>query len=130
MAKTNYTKEVQKKADDYITDTNWCSGEAQADVIPSTARLAIHLGVARKTLYNWGEAFPDFLHTLEKIQALQEVLLLNRGLAGTFNSNIVKLALGNHGYMEKTATEVSFDGENKEKAEKLVKNYLADKATD
>lgn len=38
---------------------------------------------------------------LERIGATQEVVLLNGGLTGEMNSNIVKLVLGKHGYNEK-----------------------------
>ncbi len=38
---------------------------------------------------------------------LQKYYLLNGGLAGTLNSHITKLALGKHGYSEKTQQEVT-----------------------
>ena len=123
MAKSEYNEEIQNTADVYVNE--WFNEtRIDQDVIPSVARLSFELGVSRKTLYNWGNEYPDFLHTLEKLQSLQEILLLNKGLKGEFNSNIAKLALANHGYMDRVANEVNLNDETKEKADKLIKDYL------
>ncbi len=79
------------------------------DVIPSVAGLAIVLKVSRKSIYNWSADADkeEFLHILEEILATQESLLMNKGLSNEFNANIVKLALGKHGYADKKEVEVS-----------------------
>lgn len=95
-----YTPEMQAKADDYLL--NWSK---TGDKIPSVVGLACELGVSKKTLYNWGDVNPIFLHTLESIQAAQERESLSKGLDGTFNSTITKLVLANHGYSDKTEVD-------------------------
>lgn len=74
--------------------------------LPSVAGLAVFLGVARSTVYAWkddetelGKQFSDIL---ERILAEQEKRLVNNGLSGVYNANIAKLALGKHGYTDKT----------------------------
>jgi hypothetical protein len=103
---TLYNDDVQKKADEYLN--NW---EKTGDVIPSIAGLADYLGLAVRTMHLWKEKHEKFMHTLEKIQTKQHRVLLNNGLNNTFNSAIAKLALANHGYSEKTQTDLtSSDG--------------------
>ena len=100
---TKYSKEVLKKAKNYLKNY-----KKLGDEIPSNAGLAAHLDVSRQTINMWGneEGKEEFSYTLERIQAKQEQVLLNKGLNGEFNSNITKLLLGNHGYHEKQETEV------------------------
>jgi len=95
---TKYNKAILEKANKYIDDyKNLEFGK----MIPSVDGLALYLEVARNTIYNWGDEYPEFLHTLEVINAKQKILLLDGGLSGEFNSNITKLALGNHGMSDK-----------------------------
>ena len=78
--------------------------------LPSIAGLAVYLGVSRTCIYEWrdaeGEARTDlhdeFSYILDAILAEQEKRLINNGLSGTYNANIAKLALGKHGYSDKT----------------------------
>ncbi|MHA1853391.1 MAG: terminase small subunit, partial [Candidatus Heimdallarchaeaceae archaeon] len=71
--------------------------------IPSIEGFAMDLGVARKTLYNWGEKNPEFLHTLKEIKNEQRERLINNGLSGDYNSTIAKLILSsNHGMRERS----------------------------
>lgn len=88
-------------------------------MIPSVAGLAKVLRIPRSTLK--GVAIPDtdgsrinpeqqalkdeLISILGEINTEQEVVLLNGGLNGDMNSNIVKLALGKHGYSEKHVNE-------------------------
>jgi hypothetical protein len=76
-------------------------------MIPSIAGLAVVLGKSRETLHKWGREIPQFSDILSTLLADQEQLLLNNGLAGTFNSSITKLALGKHGYSEKQETALT-----------------------
>jgi len=39
------------------------------------------------------------------------MVLLHKGLNSEFNATIVKLALSNHGYSEKTSTDVTSGGQ-------------------
>ena len=85
--------------------------EDQGDVIPSAAGLACWLGIAKSSVYKFGEQDQEFSDTLCAIQAKQEVVTLNRGITGDFNSTIAKLVLANHGYSDKIQQDnVSSDG--------------------
>lgn len=95
-----YNEELQAKATQYIFEF-----EEQGDVIPSHAGLACWLGVAKSTLYEWKKTYPQFSVTLEAIQSKQEVIAVNKGLSGAFNSTITKLVLANHGYSDKQEIE-------------------------
>lgn len=111
---TDYNENILQAAKEYV-DYQY-SGEGEEDVIPSIAGLALYLGVARSTIYDWAsqEEKKEFSDTLERLLAKQENILINKGLKGQINSNITKLALANHhGYADKSEidqkTEHSLD---------------------
>lgn len=76
-------------------------------LVPSAAGLALHLKVARSTIYKWADENSTFSDILQDIQATQETLLLNGALGNKFNANIAKLMLGKHGYKESKETELT-----------------------
>lgn len=81
------------------------------DVVPSIAGLSVYLNVSRRVLYDEAERSPAFREIMEQIKTLQESKLINGGLGGDMNPTIVKLMLAKHGYVEKTATDLtSSDG--------------------
>lgn len=93
-------------------DTAWLYIKNYAnygDRVPSNVGLARVLEVNRSTLYLWGgdDSKPEFRDILEEVQATQERILLNKGLDGDYNSNIVKLMLGKHGYVQQKDTSLS-----------------------
>ena len=99
---TKYTKELEEKAYEYIENFS-----EYGDEIPSHVGICAAIGVAKSTLYLWAEQKKGkFSDILEKCNELQERELFNKGLNGTFNSNIVKLALGKHGYHDKQDTNL------------------------
>ena len=100
---TKYTSAIVTTAEDYIEGY----AEQYGHLIPSVIGLAEVLDVTPKTLYNWShdESRPEFLHILERINARQHRMLLENGLTGEFNAAITKLALGKHGYSDKTENE-------------------------
>jgi hypothetical protein len=102
---SKYNDEILTKAKDYIENYE----KNYDDVIPSVAGLAVVLKVARDTIYDWAKQTEksQFSDTLDELLAVQERVLFNKGLSGDFNSNIVKLALGNHGYSDKKETVVT-----------------------
>ena len=100
---SSYNEEVQRLADEYV-DGGWIE---LGDAVPSTVGLADFLDVAKQTLYNWRDTYPEFLATFSKIETKQHRSLITRGLTGDYNAAIVKLMLANHGYSEKTQTELS-----------------------
>jgi len=95
---TKLTDAVRKKAALYPTEY-----ESYGHAIPSEVGLAKILRVARSTVQKWGKDDPkgEFSGILEQIQCNQEFQLLNSGLLGDYNSTIVKLVLGKHGYSDK-----------------------------
>jgi hypothetical protein len=93
---TKLTDELKARAKEYLY-----AYETQGDAIPSAAGLACWLGISKASVYNYGEQDADFLDTLSAIQAKQEVVTLNKGITGEFNSTISKLVLANHGYSDK-----------------------------
>lgn len=119
---SEYTKENLVKAWDYLARY-----EQLGDVIPSIEGLAEHIGVSRKTLYNWSEDQEkvEFLHIFEMCMAKQGRTVLNKGLNGTFNPTISKLLLSKHGYVEKIENNNTHhfdevDAEEKAKLDKIL----------
>ena len=106
---TKYTDETNDTARAYL-DGGYM---AEGSVIPSVAGLALLLGVARNTIYDWAsqEDKLEFSNILDDILSKQEILLINSGLTGDFNASIAKLALGKHGYSDKVEQDTvhSFD---------------------
>ena len=95
---TDYCPEIVEKAKQYLTDyTN------EGDVIPSVEGLSEYIGKSRTCIYDWAkeEGKEEFSDTLEKLNALQKRVLLNKGLKSEFNSNITKMMLTKHGYSDK-----------------------------
>lgn len=93
-------------------DTAWAyikNYKMYGDLVPSNVGLARVLEISRSTVYVWGTdpEKPEFADILEEIQATQERELLSKGLDGSYNSNIVKLMLGKHGYKEQKDTSLS-----------------------
>jgi hypothetical protein len=94
------TPEAIAEADRYFSEKLWHPD----DVIPTVEGLAVHLGIARSTLY----LRPEFSDILENILSLQAKLLLNGSLKGELNPVISKMMLSaKHGYIEKSAKELT-----------------------
>lgn len=102
---TKYTDETIEKSIEYI-EGGFLEKE---QIIPSVEGLAEYLGCGVRTLQDWSnqEEKAEFSRTLEALKAKQARILLNNGLSGAFNPTITKLALSNHGYSEKTQTELT-----------------------
>lgn len=101
---TKYNDGLLKQTIDYLDNY-----EDYGDIIPSIEGLADVLDISTVTIYDWQkqESKKAFSNTLDRIHSRQKKVLIHKGLDNTFNSNIVKLALGNHGMSEKTQTEIS-----------------------
>jgi hypothetical protein len=103
---TKYTEDVLSLARDYLDGAYLepCENENENEVIPSVAGLSAFIGISRSRVYEWAgqEDKAEFKDILESILAKQERILVNNGLKGTFNSAIAKLALGKHGYSDKS----------------------------
>lgn len=75
--------------------------------LPKIESLALYLGVNKDTLYEWAKHHVEFSDALQRIREMQAERLIDRALEGTYNHVISKLLLHNHGYSDKTETEVS-----------------------
>jgi hypothetical protein len=100
---TVYSDEICRQAWLYLEDY-----AKHGHVIPSIVGLADVLKVAESTIYEWSKKHvEDFSGILPAIKGRQQMVLLNKGLDGTFNAMITKLVLGKHGYHERQETELS-----------------------
>lgn len=111
------TPEVRVKVAEYLQQ---CMDNGK---FPSVARLAVTLDISKKTLYNWGDEDPEFLHTLETLKSLQEATLLEGSLENKLNATIAKLVLSNHGYREKSEQDITSGGE---KIQPVLVRFLGD----
>lgn len=104
---TYYSDETVRKAKEYLQDY-----QSYGDAVPSVAGLSIALERSRSTLYEWAKDADkkEFSDILEQINATQEKTALSKGLTGDFNSTIVKLLLGKHGYHDKVDQELTGKG--------------------
>lgn len=90
------------KAEEYIYDFR-----SNDDIVPSVAGLACYLGVSRSSVYNYKDKSDRFLDIVERVELLQEKMLINGGLKGDFNAAITKLMMAKRGYSDKQETEVT-----------------------
>lgn len=96
---TKYSKELLEKAEKYLHNY-----DSYDHAFPSDIGLADVLDICAKTLYNWAndESKIEFSQILEKIERKQQLVAWQKGLTGQYNSNLVKLLLGKHGYHDKS----------------------------
>ncbi len=111
---SEYLDEYVSKVDEYLLlhkDEEIDSKKLRVK-LPTIEGFALFIGVSKKSLYNWSEEHPEFLHALGKIETEQKERLINSGLSGDYNSTIAKLILSaNHGMSEKTETDITSKGE-------------------
>jgi hypothetical protein len=87
----------------------------QKNYLPTIEGLAVHLGVARATLYDWADPKSDrfhaeFSHIFEQLKAAQASQLIQNGLVNNYNPTITKLMLTKHGYNDKAQVDHTSDG--------------------
>lgn len=99
---THYSDEIARKAREYLMIY-----ETLGDAVPSVSGLSLYIERARSTIYQWAanKDYSEFADILDKINATQENVALSKGLKGDFNSQIVKLLLGKHGYSDKVESQ-------------------------
>ena len=116
---TDYNDDIVDKANKYL--------ENCPDALPSVVGLAVYLEVTTKTIYNWSkvEGREAFLHTLDKINDDQHRTALNNGLTGEFNATITKLVLANHGYHEKTESDITIKEKDPAKRKSRIQELLS-----
>lgn len=100
--------------------------------LPTIEGLAVHLTVARSTLYEWADKYPEFSDILEQLKAAQASQLIQNGLMGLYNATLTKLMLTKHGYVDKQeltgadGSKLFNDAEAKEKGKRAIGQYLGD----
>lgn len=95
---TKYDPKFVEEVNKYLEEST-----REQMTLPKIESLAIRLDVSKKTLYNWGEQHPEFLHALEKVMLYQGERLIDDGIYGgkEVNATIIKLLLqNNHGMSE------------------------------
>jgi len=105
---STYIEDIHPMMADYYLE----SYQDRDEAIPTIAGLAVYLGIARDTVYDWGEKYPEFSDKLARLLAVQERDLENNGLRGTYNSTITKLLLASvHGHSDRAVVDnTSSDG--------------------
>ena len=104
MRPTKYNDDLLQSAREYVN--NYADYD---HAFPSQVGLADVLDICAKTLYNWAndESKIEFSQILEKIERKQQLVAWHKGLTGQYNSNLVKLLLGKHGYHDKQDNTLS-----------------------
>ena len=100
---------IELLAEDYLVAYQ----EDDVEVIPTVAGLAKYIGTTKKTIerYRNGDGKEDTrLGTMiERIEDIQEIITVSKGLTGAFKPNVVAMILSKHGYSTKV-DNVSSDG--------------------
>lgn len=104
---TAYTPELVATARDYLTTYK----TKHKHEFPSVVGMCKILNRSTTTLYRWADENSNVYHEefsdiLRACKETQQLVLLNNGVNGTFNSQITKLVLGKHGYHDKQDTHV------------------------
>ena len=104
---TDYSEESIEIAQDYLQNF-----KEHGDEVPTRAGLAVRLGVTKQTVWDWcqQESKAGFSYLVKQIDAIQERVLVNKGLTGEHNSKVVGLMLAKHGYSEKHQYEHTGEG--------------------
>ncbi|MGP5631340.1 MULTISPECIES: DNA-packaging protein [Psychrobacter] len=98
--------ELIAKAEEYIYDFR-----SNDDIVPSVAGLACYLEISRSSVYNYKDKSNRFLDIVERVELLQEKMLINGGLKGDFNAAITKLMMAKRGYSDSQVVDnTSSDG--------------------
>lgn len=105
-AKPKYNDDMLRAAVEYVH-----GGYLDLEqLIPSGEGLALHLGVSRKTLFNWRDRYDEFAVVMEHMNCKQAMTCLNKGLGGQFNPVITKQVLARHGYHDKVDSDMTSAG--------------------
>lgn len=93
---TDYGPDIIAKAIEYRDNL------PKDEVMHSVEGLAIYIGIARSTVYEWvkDDAKKEFSDIFEDVLSRQGRTLINNGVSGKFNSTITKVMLTKHGYRE------------------------------
>jgi hypothetical protein len=102
---SKYSPEIEAAAWAYVDDY-----EKHDHPFPSAVGLCDVIKIGKSTLYDWaGHDEKGFSDILAAINTKQELININKGVTGEFNSAIVKLLLGKHGYSDKAENTIVGD---------------------
>jgi len=105
---SKHTPELLIKAHEYAD--GW---EALGKKLPSIVGLAVHCEISKQRVYEWlkDDDKEEFRDIVARVEAMQELTLVDNGLDKTFDSSITKLMLSKHGYSDKQEVDVTSGGE-------------------
>lgn len=90
---------------DYVTKQH---NKIEACNFPSVAGFARKLGIAKSTLYEWASKHQEFSVVLARCKDMQEDILINNSLKGSYNAAFSQFLLKNtHGFRDKQEVEQS-----------------------
>ena len=122
-----YKEEYISKVDDYLAGCkdeyskvvkqfNEAKGYEMYDNVlvvklPTIEGFCEYINTPWSTLHDWMDRHVEFSDAIDKIKLRQKRMLIENGLAGTYNSTITKLILGNnHGVVEQSKSELTHKG--------------------
>lgn len=115
------TPELMEEARKYLSEMDI----SIHTLLPTIEGLAIALHISRETVYAWEKENEEFSDIVAQLRADQGQKLIQNALLGKYNATIAKLILsGKHGYVEKTETDVTTNGESLNKVNKLSDDEL------
>ena len=106
---TDYDPSMIQQIEEYVLT---CGREQTK--LPKRVDIALLLDVDDETLIEWGKKYPEFSATLSRVDKLQMSQLMDDGMYGgkEVNARIAQFLLSaNHGLKEKTAVDVTSQGE-------------------
>lgn len=116
-APTKYKPEYCKQMLDYFSVTIFKSNSGfkkEYNYFPSFQGFAAReLKVTHKTLLNWCKEFPEFLQAYNVCKELQEQILLDGGLTGSYNPIFTKFVMNSVSDTFKEKVEITADEETK-----------------
>ena len=68
--------------------------------LPTIEGLAVYLKIARITVYDWEDKYPEFSYIVNELRLIQADRLINNGISGDYNPTIAKVLLTKHGYRD------------------------------
>lgn len=100
-------KYIQEMIDFFKRDyTIRKNGKTEACDFPSIARFAVNIDVNKSTIYEWADKHPDFSNALKKCQEMQEDIIVNNSLKGSYNGAFAQFLLKNNfGYKDRQEVE-------------------------
>jgi len=94
---TKLTPELKKKAWEYVREWEE-KAKRLPEVIPTIAGLSLHLGIVKNDIYEYAKKDEEFLNLVERVNQIQEKILITGSITHKLNPKIAALVLAKHGY--------------------------------